>query len=348
MSRLFKIGNRTIGSGESIFVIAEAGVNHNGDPVLALDLVDAAKEAGADAVKFQTFRAEELASHDVPQASYQKRSGEKSQYQMLKDLELAEETYERLIGTCRKRGILFLSTPFDVQSLRFLIDLGMSAVKVPSGELTNLPFLRSIAGTGLPVILSTGMSNLTEVRQAVDVILDSGDPPLAILHCTSSYPTPPEAVNLRAIQTLEREFDVPIGFSDHTEGIEIPLAAVGAGAVIVEKHFTLSRNLPGPDQQSSLEPSELAEMVRGIRKIERALGSGEKEPQLCEHEVKHLVRRYLVFARDMREGAVIEKDDLISMRCDGEVYPGEIEDVVGHRLGTSRPSRSPVRREDLQ
>ncbi len=348
MPRPFLIEDRRIGPDEPVFVIAEAGVNHNGDPGLALELVNAAANAGADAVKFQTFRADELAAPDLPRAAYQSRAGVTSQYEMLKALELPEKSYEQLVEACRSRGIVFLSTPFDARSLEFLISLGMSAVKVSSAELTNLPFLHFVAKAGLPVILSTGMADLDEVRQAVRTVREGGDPSLAILHCTSSYPAPPESVNLRAIRTLALEFDVPVGFSDHTEGIEIPLAAVGAGAVIVEKHFTLSRDLPGPDQKCSLEPAELAQMISGIRIVEKALGSGEKRPHPCEQDVKRVVRRYLVFARDLRAGEVVEDGDVVPMRCDGEIAPGEIDSVVGRKLAKDRSSKTPVRLEDFQ
>lgn len=345
MARFLQLGEKEIGPDRPVFVIAEAGVNHNGRLDLALELIEAAARAGADAVKFQTFRAEELASPQTPPADYQRRASEKSQREMLKELELPREAYPVLVRTCREKGILFLSTPFDVDSLEFLIGLGMPAVKVPSGEVTNLPFLRRIASVGRPVILSTGMTDLGEIREAIGVIRESGDPPLAVLHCTSNYPASPETINLRAMHTLAEEFDTVVGLSDHSEGTEIPLAATALGAAIIEKHFTLSRDLPGPDHMCSLEPDELASMVAGIRKVEAALGSGEKRPHPSEEAVKRLVRRYLVFARDLRAGETVGIDDIVATRCDGELSPAQKESVVGRKLLEDQAAWTPVRRQ---
>lgn len=348
MARLLHIDGKEVGPGRPVFVIAEAGVNHNGRLDLALELTEAAARAGADAVKFQTFRADELASPHILQADYQKRAGEKTQREMLRELELPREAYPVLIQSCREKGISFLSTPFDVNSLEFLVELGMPAVKVPSGEATNLPFLRRIASVGRPVILSTGMTDLEEVREAISVIRENGDPPLAVLHCTTSYPAPPETINLRAMLTLAEGFDVPVGLSDHSEGTEVPLAATALGAAIIEKHFTLSRGLPGPDHRCSLEPGELARMVAGIRKVEAALGNGEKRPHPCEEAVKRLVRRWLAFARDVRAGETIGIDDTVATRCDGEIPPAGRESVVGRKLREDQAAWTPVRWQVLE
>ncbi|MFH1742922.1 MAG: N-acetylneuraminate synthase [bacterium] len=348
MHRLFSIADREIGHGRPVFIVAEGGVNHNGRVELALELVDAAARAGADAIKFQTFRAEELASTDLPQAEYQKRSGVKSQREMLKELELPTEAYPLLAEACREKGIIFFSTPFDGDSLDLLIGLDVPAIKVPSGEVTNHPFLKQIALSNKPVLLSTGMADLEEVWSAVAVIRRNGDPPLAILHCTTSYPASSESINLRAMQTLEAKFHVPVGLSDHSEGIDIPLAAVAQGAVIIEKHFTLSRDLPGPDHRCSLEPDDMARMVAGIRKIELALGTGEKKPHSSEEEVKRLVRRHLAFKRDLRAGNVVGMDDLVATRCGGEVYPSQIESVVGRKLLQDQKAGTPVHLHALE
>ena len=272
MADAFAIDGRLVGRGQPCLIIAEAGVNHNGSLDLACELVDAARAAGADAVKFQTFKAERLVSVAAPKAAYQKRTtgAEESQLEMIRKLELSETDHRRLLARCREQGILFLSSPFDEQSADFLDELGLSAFKIPSGELTNLPFLAHLAGKGRPLILSTGMACLAEVEAAVQTIAEVGPVPVALLQCVSNYPADPADVNLRAMDTLAVAFGVAVGYSDHVPGNEVAFAAVARGACIVEKHFTLDRSLPGPDHQASLEPDELAALVRGIREIGRA------------------------------------------------------------------------------
>ena len=307
---------RKLGLGHPCFVLAEAGVNHNGDIDLAGKLVDAAVAARADAVKFQTFRAEQIASNTAPKANYQLESTdtEESQLEMLKRLELPDEAYRDLMNYCRQKGIAFLSTPFDESSADMLDEMGMEAFKLPSGEITNLPFLHHVAAKGKPVILSTGMSGLGEVESAVKTIEGAGNQGLILLHCVSNYPAAPSDVNLRAMHTLAEAFGAPVGYSDHTEGIEIALAAVAMGACFIEKHFTLDRNLPGPDHQASLEPNELTRMVRGIRTIESAMGDGRKQPAASEAATASVARRSLVAARDIAAGTVLRDDMVKAMR----------------------------------
>lgn len=330
----FDIAGRDIGPGHPCFLIAEAGVNHNGDIELARRLVDAAAEAGADAVKFQTFSADRLATAAAPQADYQKRNTgmEESQYSMLKRLELSEEAHRELLRHCRERGILFLSSPFDEESAEFLEALGVAAFKIPSGEITNTPFLAHVARKGKPLIVSTGMSTLDEVRAAVAAIRQAGYPPLALLHCVSSYPAAPEDVNLRAMAALRHAFDVPVGYSDHTDGIEIALAAVALGACIIEKHFTLDRSLPGPDHKASLEPAELASLAATIRRVEAALGDGVKRPAQREENTAMAARKSLVAARDLAAGSILQREDLAIRRPGTGLPPGRLESVVGRRL----------------
>ncbi len=325
------IGARRVGPDQPCFVIAEAGVNHNGDLELARRLVDAAAEAGADAVKFQTFSADRLATAAAPQADYQRRNTgiEESQRAMLHRLELTAEAHRELMARCRERGILFLSSPFDEDSADFLEELGVPAFKIPSGELTNVPFLAHVARKGRPLIVSTGMATLDEVRQAVETIRQAGSPPLALLHCVSSYPAQPADVNLRAMATLREAFAAPVGFSDHTDGVEIALAAVALGACIIEKHFTLDRNLPGPDHKASLEPAELTSLAAAIRRVEAALGDGVKRPAKCEADAARVARKSLVAARDLSAGSVLRREDLAIRRPGTGLPPSALARVVG-------------------
>ncbi|MCK4690716.1 MAG: N-acetylneuraminate synthase, partial [Desulfuromonadales bacterium] len=267
---------------QSVFIIAEAGVNHNGDLQLAKQLVDVAAEAGADAVKFQTFKAESLVSQDAPKAAYQQQTtaADESQFAMIKKLELDLATHHLLLAHCRERNILFLSSPFDLESIDLLFELGMEIFKIPSGEITNLPYLRKIGSLNKEVILSTGMSTMEEIEAAIQVLFAAGlnKAQLTILHCNTEYPTPMADVNLRAMETMADSFDVKTGYSDHTLGIEIPIAAVALGARVIEKHITLDNKLPGPDHRASLEPQELEEMISAIRNLEQALGDGIKKP----------------------------------------------------------------------
>ena len=325
------IGGRKIGPGQPCFVLAEAGVNHNGDLGLARQLVDVAAQAGADAVKFQTFKADRVVSAATPKAQYQLQttSPAESQLDMLQRLELSPEASKEICRYCRTRNVLFMSTPFDEESVDLLDELGVPAFKIASGEITNLLFLEYVARKGKPVILSTGMSYLSEVDEAVRAIRSVGCDQVALLHCISAYPTDPEDVNLRALQTLTAAFQVPTGFSDHTLGIEIPLAAVAMGACVIEKHFTLDQSLPGPDHRMSLPPAEFAGMVRAIRKVEVALGDGQKRPASSEADVRRTARRSLVAACDIPAGARIEKRMVTAKRPGTGLAPHLLEQVVG-------------------
>jgi N-acetylneuraminate synthase/N,N'-diacetyllegionaminate synthase len=330
MVEKIRVGKREIGPGEPCFVIAEAGVNHNGDIEMAHRLIDAAAESEADAVKFQTFSADRLVTVDAPKAEYQIETtgGGESQYEMLKRLELSPDVHQELMDHCAERDILFLSTPFDEQSANLLNDLHIAAFKIPSGEITNLPFLRYVARFGKPMIISTGMATFSEVNQAVRTVHQAGNGFIAVLHCVSSYPTAPEDVNLRSMEML-RVFKSPVGFSDHTLGIEIPLAAVALGAEIIEKHFTLDRSLPGPDHRASLEPGELAALVTGIRKVEAALGERMKMPRPSEKEVAAVVRKSLVAACDIEEGAKITAEMIAIKRPGTGLSPALYDKVIG-------------------
>lgn len=313
-----------------VFIIAEAGVNHNGDLALAHRLIDAAAAAGVDAVKFQAFTAESLVTDSAGKAAYQSRNlgdATRTQREMLQALELQAEDFSILRRHCQASHVLFLATPFDPVTADWLEPL-VDRYKIASGDCTNLPLLDHIAGKGKPVILSTGMADLDEVRAAVDVLRV----PLTLLHCTTNYPCPPEEVNLRALQTLRDTFNVPVGYSDHTEGIDIPVAAVALGATVIEKHFTLDRHLPGPDHRASLEPSELAAMVTAIRRVEAALGDGVKCPQPSERAVQVHARRSLVFARDLRAGQVLAAGDLVMKRPGSGLPPAQLSAVLGKRL----------------
>lgn len=316
-------------------IIAEAGVNHNGDPELARQLVDVAADAGADIVKFQTFKAERLVTAAAAKAQYQARStdAQETQFEMLSRLELSHAMHLELMARCAQRSIQFLSTGFDIPSLDMLAELGMGCVKVPSGEITNLPYLRHIGRYRLPVILSTGMSELHEVAAAMEVLVQAGTArsDITVLHCSTEYPTPMTDVNLRAMLTMGRELGVPVGYSDHTAGIEVAIAAVALGATVIEKHFTLSRQLPGPDHKASLEPDELRAMVTAIRNIEQALGDGIKRP--CPSEIKNMpvARKSIVAARAIQAGEVFSADNLAVKRPGNGMSPMLWDRVVGQR-----------------
>ena len=334
MSRDFVLAGRVIAPGRPAFVIAEAGVNHNGDSGLARALIDAAADSAADAVKFQTFRTSALTSRAAPKAAYQIEAtgaGE-SQSEMLMRLELSTETLRALQAHAAARGIVFFSTPFDEASADTLAGLGVPMFKIPSGEITNLPLLRHIAAKGKPIILSTGMSTLDEVAQALTAISDVADVPVAILHCLSAYPAPVGEVNLRAMDALRDRFGRPVGLSDHTLGVEIALAAVARGAVMVEKHLTLDKNLPGPDHRASLEPAEMAALVRGIRNVEAALGDGVKRPMPSELDTLRVARKSLVAARAIRAGEELVKDAVAVKRPGTGISPAELERALGRRV----------------
>jgi N-acetylneuraminate synthase/N,N'-diacetyllegionaminate synthase len=306
-----------------IFIIAEAGVNHNGNLELAKQLIDAASNAGADAVKFQTFITEGVVSINAPKADYQKENTDvsESQFDMIKKLELSKEDHLELIGYTKHKNIVFLSTPFDEKSVDLLVDLGVSLIKIGSSEITNHPFLKYIAKKGLPVILSTGMSTLEEIAEAVSVIKEAGCDDLTLLHCTSNYPARVEDCNLRAMKTMTDAFNLPVGYSDHTQSIVVPIAAAAIGACVIEKHLTLDKNLPGPDHKASLEPNELKEMVQGIRVIEKALGSSMKAPVESELGVRDVARRSIVAKIDISKNTVITEDMLAFKRPGTGVAP---------------------------
>lgn len=330
-------------------VIAEAGVNHNGNLDRALRMIDAAKAAGADAVKFQTFKADRIVTRSAPKADYQMGTTDpaETQWTMLQRLELSEADHHALAAHCRALGIDFLSTPFDEMSADFLVSLGVTEIKIASGEITNFPLLIHIARLGLPVILSTGMSDLDEVSAAVSVLREAGAPALSLLQCTTEYPADPAEANLLAMLTMAQEFGVPVGLSDHTPGIAVALGAAALGAAIIEKHFTLDRALPGPDHQASLEPSELAELVAGIRTVDSALGDGQKRPTPVELRNRAVARKSLVAARDLAAGTVLAAEDLIIRRPGTGLPPGHRERVIGRRIGVSLAAGSVLTAEML-
>jgi N-acetylneuraminate synthase/N,N'-diacetyllegionaminate synthase len=317
-----------------VFVIAEAGVNHDGDVKTACALADAALDAGADAVKFQTFRTEALVSRDAPKAAYQERAtgGDEGQYEMLRRLELGRADHLTLVDHCARRGIVFFSTPFDDASLDDLVALDVPLLKVPSGEVTNLPFLRRMAAAGRPIVLSTGMSTLDEVARAVDAIRGGGDPPLAILHCVSNYPAAPADTNLRAMDAIRAAFGVPIGLSDHTLGITVAVAAVARGATIIEKHLTLDKRRAGPDHAASLDPGEFRALVEAIRTVESALGDGHKRPAPSELDTRNVARKSLVAARSLAAGQTLTADAIAIKRPGTGISPADLDQAVGRRL----------------
>lgn len=313
-----------------IFIIAEAGVNHNGDMETARRLVDAAAAAGADAVKFQTFKTENLVREDAKKAEYQMETTDKdeSQFAMLKRLELTSDMHEKLMDYCVQKKIMFLSTPFDIESLHYLVERGIALLKIPSGEITNYPLLREAARSGKKIILSSGMSTLEEVKDAVEVLRDNGGTDITILHCNTEYPTPYRDVNLRAMSTMKEALEIPVGFSDHTQGIEVAVAAAALGAEVIEKHLTLDRNMEGPDHKASLEPDELAEMVKAVRHIELALGDGKKEPTESEQKNIVIARKSIVARCDIKEGGIFTEENLTAKRPGGGISPMQWNQVL--------------------
>lgn len=314
------------------FIIAEAGVNHNGSVKIAKKLVDAAKEVGADAVKFQTFKAEKLVTKDADKAEYQiKNSGEESQYDMIKNLELSDDEFKEIAEYTTQKDLIFLSSPFEEESVDLLYEIGIPAFKIASGEITNFPLLEHIAKKQKPVILSTGMSTLCEVEEAINTIKEYNDN-ITLMHCLTSYPAKKENTNLNVIKTLEYAFKLPVGFSDHTEGIEMSIAAVAMGSCCIEKHFTLDKNLPGPDHKASLEPNEFAEMVKCIRNVEKGLGNGIKKPTSEEIEIKRLVRKSIVAKEDILKGTILDENILDIKRPGTGIEPKYLNDVIGKEL----------------
>jgi len=315
------------------YIIAEAGINHNGDLDLAKKLIEKAKESGADAIKFQTFIVENLSIREAPKALYQRNSLEdrETQYEMLRRLELSHDDFIELKAYSYEIGIDFLSSVFDIESARFLRHLGLKVFKIPSGEITNFPLLREIGSYRSEVILSTGMCNLGEIEIALNLLIESGTKreKITVLHCNTEYPTPYEDVNLRAMITIGEAFKVQFGYSDHTLGIEIPIAAVALGAKVVEKHFTLDRRLPGPDHRSSLEPHEFRRMVEAIRKVEVAMGDGIKKPSRSEIKNITVVRKSIVAKRDIKGGEIFSEENLTTMRPGVGINPMRWKEVVG-------------------
>lgn len=330
----------SIGESFPVFVIAEAGVNHNGDLDTALRLVDAAAEAGANAVKFQTFSTDRLVTRQAPKAAYQRQTtdGRESQYQMLKRLELSFSDHERLLAHAWSCDIMFLSTPFDCASADLLFELDVPAIKIGSGELTNLPLLEYVARQAKPIILSTGMAYLGEVEEAVHCVQSRSDAPLILLHCVSNYPAEESDVNLRAMLTMRQAFGLPVGYSDHTVGISISIAAAALGACVVEKHFTLDRSLPGPDHAASLEPDEIRAMVQAIRNVERALGDGIKRPSVSELDTARVARKSIVSQVDIPAGTTIDAGMLAIKRPGTGIPPRELKRVIGRTAQVAIPA----------
>ena len=317
----------------SVFIIAEAGVNHNGSIKIAKDLINVAVESGADAVKFQTFKAEKLVSKTAEKADYQKKTTEasESQFDMLKKLELDVEAHQELLVYCQEKNIMFLSTPFDHDSINMLNDLGLETFKIPSGEITNLPYLRHVGSLNKKVVLSTGMSNLKEISDALTILTNAGtlNENITVLHANTMYPTPMEDVNLNAMQTIHKEFGVAVGYSDHTLGIEVDIAAVAMGASIIEKHFTLDKAMEGPDHKASLEPEELKAMVSAIRNIEKALGSNEKILSPSEEVNINIVRKSIVASCPIRKGELLSADNITTKRPGTGLSPMKWDEIVG-------------------
>lgn len=313
------------------FIIAEAGVNHNGSFELAKQLVDKAVWAGADCIKFQTFNSKNLVSKNAQKAEYQKKTTDSSESQldMLKKLELSKEEFIELRDYCNQKGIMFLSTPFDLESIDFLASIGVKTWKVPSGEITNYPFLRAIGKRKESVIMSTGMCTLDEVRDTIKVLKDFGTTDITLLHCTTEYPAPYDSVNLNAMLTLQNEFAFKVGYSDHTNGIEIPVAAVAMGATVIEKHFTLDKNMEGPDHKASLEPDELKQMVQSIRNVEAALGDGTKQPSDVEKKNIAIARKSIVAACDIKKGEMFTEENLTAKRPGNGISPMNWAEVLG-------------------
>lgn len=314
-----------------VIIIAEAGVNHNGSFELAKKMVDAAKDAGVDYVKFQTFNPKKLVSKYAEKAEYQKKTtgSDETQLQMLQKLALTEYTFLSLRDYCKEVGIGFISTPFDLDSIAFLETFNMDFWKVPSGEITNLPYLEAISKTKRKVVMSTGMCDMNEIQDAIEVLEKNGTSEITLLHCNTQYPTPYEHVNLSAMNTIRDALHKEVGYSDHTQGIEVPIAAVAMGATVIEKHFTLDKNMEGPDHKASLDPIELKQMVMAIRNIERAIGNGLKEPSSSELANKAVARKSIVASRDIKQGEVFSEDNLTTKRPGTGVSPMKWHDVIG-------------------
>lgn len=337
-----------------VLIIAEAGVNHNGSMDIARQLIDAAADAGADYVKFQTFKTEKLVSTTAKKAEYQKKnmgdSDDDSQFNMLKKLELNMDQHQELIAYCKQKDIRFLSTAFDLESIDLLYSLDIDLFKIPSGEITNLPYLRKIGALGKRVIISTGMCVMSEIFDAIRELVKAGTSKekISVLHCTTDYPTAMEDVNLRAMLSIQEEFNIPIGYSDHTLGIEVPIAAAAMGATIIEKHFTLDKTLPGPDHQASLEPQELKAMITAIRHIEKALGSSEKKPTEAEMKNSIVARKSIFLATDLKKNHILREEDFIMKRPGDGISPMLMDQVIGKKLLADLEAEHQLKWNDLE
>lgn len=335
-----------MGNEKSVIIIAEAGVNHNGSLHLAKEMVEKAKAAGADYIKFQTFIPEELVTCRAEKAQYQKvQTGDTSQLEMLRSLALSNEEFATLKNYCDQFGIGFLSTPFDFKSIEFLCSFNMDYWKVPSGEITNLPYLEKIGKTQKKVILSTGMSEIDEIRAAVDILEENGSSDITILHCNTEYPTPFTDVNLLAMKQIESIFHKAVGYSDHTQGIEIPIAAVALGAKVIEKHFTLDRTMEGPDHRASLEPDELSSMVKAIRNVEAALGDGKKKRTASEENNINIVRKSIVAAKSIKAGEIFTEDNITVKRPGTGISPMEWHQILGNAATKNYDPDEPIEKE---
>lgn len=350
MQKVIQIGQRRIGPNQPAFIIAEAGINHNGQMTYAKKLIDVAKDGGADAVKFQTFNTEELVTQSAQKAEYQKTtdgSGE-SQYDMLKRLELKKDDFIELARYSKEKGIMFLSTPFDKESVDLLDAIGMPVFKIGSGEITNFPLLTYTARKGKPIIVSTGMATLGEIEEALKILKNAGAEDIILFHCVSSYPARIEDINLKAMETLKCAFNLPVGFSDHTLGLTASIAAVALGACVIEKHFTLDKKLPGPDHRASLEPIELKQMIRAIRDVEKAMGNGIKMPTEDEEVNKKAVRRSIIANSDILEGTIITEEMLSVKRPGTGITSRYMELVVGRVAGKNIRKNELIKWEMLQ
>jgi N,N'-diacetyllegionaminate synthase len=317
----------------SVFIIAEAGVNHNGSLSIAKKMVDEAYDAGADAVKFQSFKATNLVTKNADKAEYQKQTSDpfESQFDMIKRLEMSENFHKELINYCNLKNIIFLSTPFDIDSINLLISLGLEIIKIPSGEITNLPYLRHVGSLNKKIIMSTGMSNLKEIEDAINVLKKSGTrmSNITLLHANTMYPTPMEDVNLNVMHTMREKFGIDVGYSDHTIGIEVDIAAVALGASVIEKHFTLDKNMPGPDHKASIEPFELKLMVKSIRNIEKAMGSNEKKPTSSENANINIARKSIVAKTKIKKGEIFTEKNITIKRPGSGISPMMWDSIIG-------------------
>jgi len=342
-----RIGDKLVGEDERCFIIAEAGVNHNGSVELAKKLIDAAKNAGADAVKFQTFKAEEIVTLRSKKADYQNRAKEKTQYDMLSALELSFDEFQELKKYCDNKDIEFISTPYDIKSVEFLNQLGVNRFKVASADLINRPLIEAIAKTKKQIILSTGMATLGEIERTISLINDFGNKDIILLHCTAGYPTPYDQVNMNVLHTLKKAFGLTVGYSDHTLGIEIPIMAVSMGAKVIEKHFTLDRRMEGPDHFISLEPNEFKKMVEAIRNVEKAFGNRKK--QITNEEKKNIffMRRSIHASKDMEQGEMIKKNNIKITRPFDGIEPWFLNIILGKKIKVKLKKDDPIKWADL-